>query len=283
MVNAEVMKSVGEYGKEYGKQKANEALSNPEKFQATLDKISQNSGFLKLRKIRDEASQEDKERAYNAGKQMWTNNVVNKIVDPLKLGILQSAKSADPILGTVNALRYKSNQLKSMKLLAPGQTFEPAMRLCVHLGLLSKPNAITPENMVKDMQLDFKSLNAKLTVLEAVATVVPRLRPALPLIQELKKYANQLWETGVQTLINRQSDKQTVPENTPESIKETYPPKAEAAKDTTKLKTGIQTGKVKEDVTNNTAPQQEKTQQIASENKGNVWMGNENKVEHVAN
>lgn len=110
----------------------------------------------------------------------------------MKLGILQSAKSADPILGTVNALRYKSNQLKSMKLLAPGQTFEPAMRLCVHLGLLSKPNAITPENMVKDMQLDFKSLNAKLTVLEAVATVVPRLRPALPLIQELKKYANQL-------------------------------------------------------------------------------------------
>lgn len=70
MVNAEVMKSVGEYGKEYGKQKANEALSDPEKFQATLDKISQNSGFLKLRKIRDEASQEDKERVYNAGKQM---------------------------------------------------------------------------------------------------------------------------------------------------------------------------------------------------------------------
>ena len=95
----------------YGKQKANEALSDQDKFQETLDKISTNDGFKKLKTIRDTCEESDKEKIYTAGQQMG-KSVVEKIIDPLGLGIVQTTKQVDPTLATIQMLRYKNNKIK---------------------------------------------------------------------------------------------------------------------------------------------------------------------------
>lgn len=219
MVDMEIVKNIAkDEAMNYGKQKSNEVLSDPEKFKDILDKISKNNAFKKVKKIWDDCEESDKEKVYTAGQQKW-KGVVEKIIDPLWLGIIQTTKQVDPTLATIQMLRYKNNNLKWLKTVCPPQTFETTMRLLVHLWLLDSPKKITPEIMLEDLKSDTKSVNIKLTAFEAIATVVPYLRPLLLLIQTLKQYAKKLWETSVQHMIiennmNIQSPKNQEGKNT---------------------------------------------------------------------
>lgn len=95
----------------YGKQKANETLTDQEKFKSTLEKIKTNDGFKKIKGIRDSCEESDKEKIYKAGQQMG-KSIPEKILDPLGLGIVQTTKQADPTLATIQMLRYKNNKIK---------------------------------------------------------------------------------------------------------------------------------------------------------------------------
>lgn len=205
MIDVEMFKGVAKDAAiNYGKKKASETLSDQEKFQGVLDKIAKNDGFKKLKKIRDECSEKDKEKIYDAGKQMG-KSTVEKIIDPLGLGIIQTTKQSDPTLATIQMMRYKNNKLKALKAVCPPQTFETTMRFFVELWLFDRPKKITQEAMLEDLQSDTKSVNMKLTAFEAIASVVPYLRPLLPLIQLLKQYVKQLGETAVQRLMAKVS------------------------------------------------------------------------------
>lgn len=284
MVNAELLKSVTEVGKqkaaEYGQRKANETLDDQTKFQATLDKVAEDKRFLTLKTKWNALSEKDKEKVYNAGKQMG-NSKAEKIIDPLGLGIVQSTKSLLP------SKFYESSRLNGMKLLAPGQTFEPVLRLSVHLGLLSKPKGIQEETMLADMQLDFKSMNTKLAAFEAVASVIPVLMPLVPVIQMLRWYIQKLGAAGTQALINRQTGTQNTPKENGDTAEDSTEPPHQAAKDTTVLEADIKTKEVKKEVTAKpvtpVTEQKEWTQQVKSENKGAAPVGKEDSVEHVAN
>jgi len=238
MVNVELLKSAAEVGKqhavEYGKQKANETLDDQAKFQATLDKVAEDKRFLTLKTKWNALSEKDKEKVYNAGKQMG-NSKVEKIIDPLGLGIVQSTKSLLP------SKMYESNRLNGMKLLAPGQTVEPVLRLSVHLGLLSKPTGIQEEAMLADMQSDFKSMNTKLAAFEAVASVIPVLMPLVPVIQVLRSYTQKFGAAGTQALINRQAGNQNTQKEDGDTPDDTREAPHQAAKATTVLEADIKT------------------------------------------
>lgn len=214
MVNADVMKNAVDLGKQsaadYGKQKANEALEDQAKFQETLDKVSKDASFLKLKAKRDALSDKAKKQAYDGGKQD-----------------LLAIKWSLPKI-------YDSARLNGMEALAPGQTFTTFFRLAVQLWLFSRPKDVPAETMVQDMQSDFKYINTKLAAFEAIATVIPVLKPLAPVIQALRTYIKKFGAAGVENLANRQVHSG-----------EQNPPLKEAATDATKLQTNIQTTEVK--------------------------------------
>lgn len=219
MGSQEVFQWVSEYGKQkaadYGKQKANEMLDDQAKFQATLDKVAQDKKFQDLKAKWIALSEKDKEKVYKGGKQdLW------------------AIKWSLPTL-------YGSRWLNGMELLAPGQTFTSFFRLAVHLGLLAKPQSVSEEALVTDMQSDFKYINTKLKAFEAIATVIPVLKPLAPVIEALRGYIQKFGATGAQALVARQSTEKTA--------NQTYPPH-QAAKEETALETNIKTGKVKQEI-----------------------------------
>ncbi len=272
----------------YGKQKANETLTDQEKFTATLEKIKTNNGFKKIKGIRDSCDESDKEKIYKAGQQMG-KSIPEKILDPLGLGIVQTTKQADPTLATIQMLRYKNNKIKWLKAVCPPQTFETTMRFMVQLGLLDAPQKVTPESMLSDLQSDTKSVNMKLTAFEAIATVVPYLRPLLPFIQLLKQYVKKLWEASVQKAMVNQLAKQeavTSPEYKENKVIKT------TKEWTTVLGTNVQEEKIKEYIvdnlstksskkTNDPGVSHETQQQVKHENAGTP-MPKEDAVEKIA-
>lgn len=219
MVSQEVFQWVSEYSKqkaaEYGKQKANEVLDDQVKFQATLDKVAEDKKFQELKVKWNGLSEKDKEKVYKGGKQD-----------------LLAIKWSLPTL-------YGSRWLNGMELLAPGQTFTSFFRLAVHLGLLAKPKAVSAEAMVADMQSDFKYLNTKLKAFEAVATVIPVLKPLAPVVEVLRWYIQKFGAAGAQALVTRQA--------TEKAANQPYPPH-QAAKEETALETNIKTAKVKQEI-----------------------------------
>lgn len=203
------MSAIGNIAKDnavdYGKNKANEALSDQQKFSDTLDKIHKSDAFKKFEKVWNDADESDKEKVYKNGAQVSKNKVV-RILDPL--GAIQTTKSTSPALIAIQAMHYKNKQLKKLKLLVPGQTLEPTFRLCVQLGMLKRPKSLTDVALLDDMQTDFKSIDLKLTVFEAVASIVPYLRPIVPLIQALKTYVKKLGQASVQKVATEQAAKE---------------------------------------------------------------------------
>lgn len=272
----------------YGKQKANETLTDQEKFKSTLEKIKTNDGFKKIKGIRDSCEESDKEKIYKAGQQMG-KSIPEKILDPLGLGIVQTTKQADPTLATIQMLRYKNNKIKWLKAACPPQTFETTMRFMVQLWLLDAPQKVTPEAMLSDLQSDTKSVNMKLTAFEAIATVVPYLRPLLPFIQLLRQYVKKLGEASVQKVMADQFAQQeaaTSPEYKENQVTKT------TKEWTTVLGSNVQEEKIKEYIVDNLstktskkttdpAVSQEAQQQVKHENAGTP-MPKEDAVEKVA-
>ncbi len=184
----------------YGKKEANEVLSSTEKFNETLSKIKESWAFKKLEDIWWECSEEDKNKVYKSWQQKW-NSKIEKIIDPFWLWIIDSTKQADPILSNIQMLRYKNNKLKGLKLACPPQTFEPTMRLFVHMWLLKSPEGIDSSQIINDLKSDTKTINMKLKVFQAVATVVPQLRPILPLVKQLRTYSKKLWDVALEKVL----------------------------------------------------------------------------------
>lgn len=289
MVEVEALKDIAkDTAINYGKQKANETLSDPEKFKDTLDAMSKKDAFKKIKNIWDACEESDKEKVYKAGQQKG-KSVVEKIVDPLGLGIIETTKQVDPTLATIQLLRYKNNQLKWLKAICPPQTFETTMRFLVQLWLLESPKKITPEVMLEDLQSDTKSVNMKLTTFEAVATIVPYLRPLLPLIQLLRQYVKKLWEISVQQLMAKNTPDMVTAENKEEKKTETN-----EALLVSKIKESIELKEVlddknnknitkKDERKNNEEVSSEKIQQVRNENKWNAGLGKDSDIEFSKN
>lgn len=274
---------------DYGKNKANETLSDQQKFSDTLDKINKSAAFKKFEKVWNEADEFDKEKVYKNGAQVSKNKVI-RILDPL--GAIQTTKFADPALVAIQAMNYKSKELKKLKLLVPGQTLEPTFRLCVQLGMLKRPTSLTDAVLLDDMQTDFKAIDLKLMVFEAVATVVPYLRPILPLIQVLKSYVKKLGQASIQKVATEQAAKEDAvssPEGQTNKVVENTKTwttvlgsnvQQEQIKDTI-----IKNFTTKKDTKNTTTPTpqtNESQQQVKSENTGIGSMKSEDSIEKIA-
>ena len=255
-----------------------------------MDKISKKDAFKKLKNIWDVCDESDKEKVYKAGQQKG-KGTIEKIIDPLWLGIIETTKQADPTLATIQMLRYKNNSLKWLKAICPPQTFETTMRFMVQLWLLESPKKITPEIMLEDLQSDTKSVNMKLTAFEAIASVVPYLRPLLPLIQLLKQYVKKLWETSVQYLMvttNNETDILTAENKEEKKIATNEVLLASKIKESVELNQVLD-DKNKKNITkkderkNNKEVTSEQTQQVRNENKWNAGLGKDSDIEFSKN
>jgi hypothetical protein len=68
----------------------------------------------------------------------------------------------------------------------------PLLRIMVHMWLLKKPSWISDETLAANIREDSRSLQQQFTMTKIACTVVPMLRPALPLVQKLEPFF-KLW------------------------------------------------------------------------------------------
>ena len=87
--------------------------------------------------------------------------------------------------------------------------FTPLVRIFVHLGIFSRPEWLTDEEIHTNIEDDRKWLERQLLIAQAACRVVPQLRPWLPVIQKIKPLVQvgAAWQERILHAVNNAMEK----------------------------------------------------------------------------
>ncbi|MCK9467037.1 MAG: hypothetical protein M0P94_01800 [Candidatus Absconditabacterales bacterium] len=170
---------------------------NQEQIDSLLAKIKTNKTFQKFSNMRNGLGEDDKLKIYNNGAQ--------NIFSASKNGL----RTLNPLTGPFRPAIIRTFQKGSIKEQIHKDIFyaqaEPT-RMLVHLGLLSTPNGLSQENLIKNIKKDEKSMNRKMFILEKCAMIIPELKPAYPLIKQLRSIMKTSSGVATELMIKQNQD-----------------------------------------------------------------------------
>jgi len=156
----------------------------------SLDRIKNNSLFQDFSNTWNNFSEKEKEQIYKDGDYAFT----------MTWSIKRNMKIMNPISSPFRSPLVRLFQKESFKEQLTKDSFETmsaGIRFMIHLWLLKKPDNIANEDLMENIKKDAKNIKNKLWILEKAAMVIPQLRPALPVIQNIKpilESSADLWQ-----------------------------------------------------------------------------------------
>ncbi len=154
-------------------------IVNQEKVEKLLSSLKWNESFKKFSNIWDSFSDKEKLDVYNDWAYMFK----------ITWGVRRNVNLINPIKSPFRSPLIRAFQKGSIKEQMTKDSFyvmSAATRSFVHFWLLSKPNDLTQEDLIKNIKKDWKNVNMTMNVLEKTAMIVPQLRPVLPVIKTIK-------------------------------------------------------------------------------------------------
>lgn len=167
----------------------------------SLDSIKNNSLFQDFSNTWNSFSEKEKEDIYNDGDSAFT------MIWPMK----KNLKMINPISSPIRSPLVRLFQKESLKEQFTKDSFETVsawIRVMIHFWLLKKPENISSENLLKNIQKDSKNIKNKLWILEKAAMVIPQLRAALPAIQSLKPLLEDSADLWQEIMIENQKEEE---------------------------------------------------------------------------
>jgi hypothetical protein len=152
-----------------GKEMVEKVLSEKEQEIVSMVLDIQQNDFIKKIAIQwDKLSEKDKMDLYNKWEQsIWAS---------MKRVSWTSLMTGNLFSFLPRADRFRKNIFNN---------FTPAVRIFVHLGILSRPAWLDDDQIHKNIIADRKGIKRQLFIIKWACAVVPQLRPALPIVQRL--------------------------------------------------------------------------------------------------
>jgi|BioPla2DNA2_1021312.scaffolds.fasta_scaffold07143_4 hypothetical protein len=170
---------------------------NQEQIDSLLAKIKTNKTFQKFSNMRNGLWEDDKLKIYNN----WAQNIFSASKNGLR--------TLNPLTWPFRPAIIRTFQKGSIKEQIHKDIFyaqaEPT-RMLVHLWLLSTPNGLSQENLIKNIKKDEKSMNRKMFILEKCAMIIPELKPAYPLIKQLRSIMKTSSWVATELMIKQNQD-----------------------------------------------------------------------------
>lgn len=170
---------------------------NQEEIDSLLAKIKINKTFQKFSNMRNGLPEEDKLKIYN--------NWAQSIFSASKNGL----RTLNPLTWQFRPVIIRPFQKGSIKEQIHKDIFyaqaEPT-RMLVHLWLLSTPNGLSQEDLIQNIKKDQKSMNRKMFILEKSAMIIPELKPAYPLIKQLRSIMKTSSWVATELMIKQNQD-----------------------------------------------------------------------------
>ncbi len=176
-----------------------------------LDSLNSNQSFQDFARIWDEFDDKQKQDIYKDGEYVFgfTGSFQRslKLINPIK------SPFRSPMVRIFQKDNFK-DQFKQDFF----EVFSGAIRIFIHLWLLNKPDNLSNQDVIRNIQKDSQNIKAKIWMIEKAAMIIPQLRPVLPTIQKIKPIVVSTNNVGTEIMLQRhkqqaiqqiQSDTQT--------------------------------------------------------------------------
>jgi hypothetical protein len=202
---------VEKFGEYYVENPESLERQSKQKMNQILDDLQSNTYFQDFAKIWNEFDDKQKQDIYKDGDYAFSFNgsfqrnlkLLNPIQWPFR----------NPMVRIFQKDSFK-DQFKQDFF----EVFSVAIRIFIHLGLLQKPDNLSDQDLIRNIQKDSQNIKAKIWMIEKAAMIIPQLRPALPTIQKIKPIVVSTNRVGTEIMLQRhkqqsihqiQSDTQT--------------------------------------------------------------------------
>lgn len=162
-----------------------------------LDSLNSNQSFQDFAKIWDEFDDKQKQDIYKDGEYVFgfTGSFQRslKLINPIK------SPFRSPMVRIFQKDNFK-DQFKQDFF----EVFSGAIRIFIHLWLLKKPDNLSNQDIIRNIQKDSQNIKAKIWMIEKAAMIIPQLRPVLPTIQKIKPIVTSTNQVGTEIMLQRQ-------------------------------------------------------------------------------
>lgn len=152
-------------------EKESELNNHEQKFVESILQIQHNEFVQKIITQREQLTEHDKLQLY----QKWANTIRASV--KRSPAFMFANRSLESFLPTTDTLRKNTFDM-----------FTPLVRSMVHMGILSKPEGLTDQQVHQNIQKDAQGAKMQIRIIEWACAVIPYMRPALPMIRTIKPW-----------------------------------------------------------------------------------------------